>query len=173
MKKDFSKLTKLSMVIAVVAVPAFGMFAFSVLGGSTIGKLLQRPDSIDSGLVGHWTFDGKDMVSNVADVSGNGNHGSLLGQTSTTTTAGKVGQALEFDGSDDYVKVSDMGSPQQFTFSFWIDPYELNIDAGNNYRRIIDAATSNNFILIEQGGSVSFRVPGVNTNNYTAGSTGA
>jgi len=64
--------------------------------------------TLDSGLVGHWTFDGPDMISNVADVSGQENHGTVEGQTSTTTAIGKLGQALEFDGSDDYV---DVGAP--------------------------------------------------------------
>jgi len=64
---------------------------------------LSAGTSLDEGLVAHYTFDGKDMVSNVADVSGAGNHGSLVGQTSTTTTRGKLGQALDFDGSNDYV----------------------------------------------------------------------
>jgi len=38
------------------------------------------------------------MLQNVADVSGQGNHGALQGQTSTTTAVGKIGQALTFEG---------------------------------------------------------------------------
>jgi len=72
--------------------------------------------------VGHWTFDGKDMTSNVADISGNGNNGFLAGQTSTTTVIGKIGQALEFDGSNDYVNVPHSAelSPSVVTMAAWI-----------------------------------------------------
>src|SRR3989344_1467692 len=57
---------------------------------------------LTAGLVGHWTFDGNKMLTNVADSSGQGNNGSLVGQAATTTVPGKVGQALQFDGTDDY-----------------------------------------------------------------------
>ena len=75
-----------------------------------------------SGLVGLWTFDGKDMTSNVADVSGAGNNGFLQGQTSTTTAIGKIGQALKFDGTDDYVNagVLSITIASGYTVSAWI-----------------------------------------------------
>jgi len=61
------------------------------------------------GLVGHWTFDGKDVATGRSlDMSGNGNHGSLVGMaTSTSRVVGKIGQALRFDGVDDYVNIGD------------------------------------------------------------------
>ena len=63
--------------------------------------------SLATGLVGHWTFDGKDMYQNVVDSSGNGNTGYLSGFTSTTTVSGKIGQALNFDGVDDRIDLTD------------------------------------------------------------------
>ena len=68
--------------------------------------------SMNTGLVGWWTFDGKDMPNGRAnDVSGNGNHGSLTNiATSTFYTEGKIGQGLEFDGEDDYVNVPNDSS---------------------------------------------------------------
>ena len=45
--------------------------------------------------VGWWTFDGKDMIKNVADSSGQGNNGFLLNM-STTSVPGVFGQALKF-----------------------------------------------------------------------------
>src|SRR4051794_14974929 len=51
------------------------------------------------GLIGHWTFDGKDMINNVTDTSGQGNNADLFGYTSTTTRAGMLGQALALNGS--------------------------------------------------------------------------
>ena len=97
--------TKLGSTLLVIALIAFGYFIYSALGGTTVNVTLKTNPDLESGLVGHWTFDGKDMISNVADVSGQGNHGALQGQTSTTTAIGVIGQALDFDGSDDYVNV--------------------------------------------------------------------
>src|SRR3989338_1965645 len=55
-----------------------------------------------SGLVGYWTFDeGAGTTAN--DSSGNNNTGTLT--NGPTWTTGKIGQALNFDGSDDYVKI--------------------------------------------------------------------
>jgi hypothetical protein len=61
---------------------------------------------VKTGLVGYWTFDGKDMPNGVArDVSGNGYNGNLLNVASSTFyAAGKIGQALKFDGVNDYVR---------------------------------------------------------------------
>ena len=53
-------------------------------------------------LVAHWTFD--EGSGNVAhDISGNGNDGSFAG--SPKWTNGKIGGALEFNGSSDYIEV--------------------------------------------------------------------
>ena len=60
-------------------------------------------------LVGHWTFDGPHMGgagTTATDISGQGNHGTLT--NGPVRAAGKLGQALEFDGGNDYVSV---GSP--------------------------------------------------------------
>jgi len=67
------------------------------------GVTLTMPNN-SLGLVGHWTFDGKDMVRNVADTSGQGNTAYLVAAaTSTQAAAGIVGQALSFNGSTQYL----------------------------------------------------------------------
>jgi hypothetical protein len=64
---------------------------------------------LTNGLVGHWTFDGKDIYQTSAlDSSGQGNTGTLT--NGPTPVLGKIGQALNFDGSDDYVRVEDSSS---------------------------------------------------------------
>lgn len=56
------------------------------------------------GLLGHWMFD--DSQGSVArDASGNHNHGTISG--SAKWVEGKIGGALEFDGTDDYVKIAN------------------------------------------------------------------
>lgn len=62
---------------------------------------------VKNGLVGHWTFDGKNMTNATAtDMSGNGNHGTLTNMTTrSSATQGKIGQALKFDGVDDSVLI--------------------------------------------------------------------
>jgi hypothetical protein len=79
---------------------------------------------LSCGLVGYWTFDGKDMVGGVArDRSGNGNNGNLINiATSTFYTPGEIGQALNFDGTNDYISMGDIldlngGVP--FSISTW------------------------------------------------------
>ncbi len=81
-----------------------------------------NPD-LEDGLVGHWTFDGKDMNPNARDRSGQGNHGNLTGFTSTTTAPGKIGQGLEFDGVDDFVEVGNsikVDNSNTGTISGWV-----------------------------------------------------
>ena len=67
----------------------------------------------------------------VTDSSGRGNTGTTVGMaTSTGVGAGKIGQALNFDGSNDFVNVAD--SPFDFTGDFSISAwvYPENIAAG-------------------------------------------
>ncbi len=96
-------------------------FVFNTFGETKINITLNSNSDLNDGLVGHWTFDGPDLLQNVADTSGNGNTGYLAGFTSTTTVMGKVGQALEFDGVDDYmITKSLMSSASTETLSFWV-----------------------------------------------------
>jgi hypothetical protein len=75
--------------------------------GQTKTAKTQTPSSssLSNGLVGHWTFDGPKMIGGVLDSSGNGKHGVLNGQTSTTTVPGRFGQALYFDNTNDFVAI--------------------------------------------------------------------
>ena len=78
--------------------------------------------SLDSGLVGYWSFNGPDISGTTAyDRSGQGNNGTLT--NGPTQAIGKVGQALSFDGVDDYVVVGSLSNPPSInaiTMSSWI-----------------------------------------------------
>jgi len=88
-------------------------------GTGTHQNTTLNPPNLNSGLVGHWTFDGKDMLKNVADSSGQGNTGYLVAAaTSSQQVAGPLGQALKFNGSTQYVNEPTSISSIQ-SVGFW------------------------------------------------------
>ncbi|MCI0528987.1 MAG: Ig-like domain-containing protein, partial [Nitrospira sp.] len=87
------------------------------------------------GLIGYWNFN-EGAGTTTADVSGNGHTGTLNGPTWTT---GQVGNALSFDGSNDFVSMGttlDI-SALPFTVSAWISPSSFN-----DYGTILGKRTS-------------------------------
>ncbi len=90
------------------------------LSADEVGQLyrLTAPTGVDTGLKGYWSFNGDDMSGTTAyDRSGAGNTGTLT--NGPTKTLGKVGQALSFDGSNDYVDIANVSYTGTFTFSTW------------------------------------------------------
>src|SRR3989344_7382305 len=71
---------------------------------------ISKPSVNNTGLVGWWTFDGKDITRGRAnDVSGQGNHGNLVNiATSTFYNMGKLGQGFNFDGGDDRINAPNI-----------------------------------------------------------------
>ncbi len=120
-------------------------------------------DTLNSGLVGWWTFDGEDLVSNVADKSGNGNTGYMVNMaTSSAKVVGKLGQALKFDGVDDYVKIGNLGNVK--TISYWIKTGT----SGRYTMNMYDGTTDNSYVYnnsIPMGMSnVTTYIDGIATN---------
>ncbi len=106
--------------------------------------------SLQDGLVGYWSFDGPDMADGANNVtaydrSGQGNDGTLVNtSTSTVRVIGKIGQALDFDGGNDFVNAGSNGSIDNVftgggTVSTWINPKGWG---GNNFGRIVDKASN-------------------------------
>ena len=100
------------------------------LGSAKVNTSQNPAGTLSSGLVGWWTFDGKNLISNVADSSGAGNHGSMsgFGATSSAVVAGKIGQGLKFDGADDVINVgsgSNLDNLGPVTYSVWMNPSSL------------------------------------------------
>ena len=77
---------------------------------------------VTDGLVSYWTFDRQDIANNtVTDVWGE-NDATIVGDPQVV--AGQVKDALEFDGSDDYVNLTNLGDfgsqMGTSTFEAWI-----------------------------------------------------
>jgi hypothetical protein len=87
---------------------------------------------LDKGLVGYWTFDGKDIGlsgTRAKDLSGNNNYGTLNGGASLKGIEGKIGQALQFDGINDGVLVTgDVMGTSATTVAAWINTRTLTVD---------------------------------------------
>ncbi len=92
------------------------------------------PIDQDLTLVSHWKFDEGSGMS-TADASGNGNHGTISG---TSWTTGKIGNALSFDGVNDYVTASAI-TPGQLTVSAWI-----NINSTATWQCIVERGDASN-----------------------------
>jgi hypothetical protein len=81
-----------------------------------------------TGLVAYWKFD-EGSGTTVSDSSGNGNTGTLV--NGPLWAAGKVGNALYFDGIDDNITVADSNSldlSSSFTLSAWVNPVSTFTD---------------------------------------------
>ena len=105
------------------------IFAFCLLDSreAQAGTIIKSPAylGLQRGLVGCWTFDGS--YTKAPDCSGNNNVGTLTG--GPTKTAGKIGQALDFDGVDDSVEIppaSSINNLAALTWSGWLKIDDLS-----------------------------------------------
>ncbi|MFT5036702.1 MAG: hypothetical protein ACI9VM_000265 [Candidatus Azotimanducaceae bacterium] len=135
-----NKTTRKLSMITLAALLVLGAVSWqtyqSVFGNTTINETITSNPDLEDGLVSHWTFDGPDMIDNVADRSGNNNDGLLTNFTATTTVDGKIGQALEFDGVDDYVEATDGAGNSTSTvgtISAWIKLDEIGVQRETIY----------------------------------------
>jgi hypothetical protein len=91
----------------------------------------------ETGLVGYWNFDeGAGTIAH--DSSGNNNDGMLM--NGPTWVDGKIGKALYFDGTDDYIRIEDsatISSPSvtnAITVMAWVKPDPGFLD---RYARVV------------------------------------
>ncbi len=109
--------------------------------------------------VAHWKFDeassGSADASSLIDSSGNGNHGTGSSTGSGLDyVSGKFGNALDFDGVDDFVNVGDLNYNIN-TISFWVK-------ADSTTEDVIDLDGGTHTITISSGT--------VNANNFVSAS---
>ena len=120
------KLSTLLRTLILLAVIAAGLAVSldRVLADSVCGS--------DPTQVGCWLFD-EGTGTTTADGSGNGNTGTLVGDASPSTMwvadrFGNAGKALHFNGTSQYVKVSDANSLDvtgDITIAAWVKPEEI------------------------------------------------
>ena len=116
-----------------------------------LGQTTNCSSGLSCGLVGYWTFDGKNTnwtTGVTADISGNGNNGQMIGMSTTTSpVAGKIGQALSFNGSSSYVTtgkyLSAFMSTATGTISVWFNAKS----PGNNICSFSGTSDNSNFFM--------------------------
>lgn len=163
------KVKKLSTTIFIVLFLVLGtIFAPE----AHAGIIIKAPAylGLNRGLVGYWTFDGADIGNSgvtAKDKSGNSNNGTLTGANGLPiSVAGKVGQALSFDGVDDYVPVYNQTIFQltRGAVSAWIKTG----NAGSSYRAIVVKQNAygmflkDNVLEIYDWGATLDRTTGIN-----------
>ena len=127
----------------------------------TVSPNVSPINDLTNGLVGYWTFDGQDMLSNIRDRSGNSNNAVLVGSTATSTfqASGVHGQAIRFDGATTYATAPDSSTLDQdgsFSVSLWIRPENFT----NTYNTLVYKGAfggdENYFISTTSGGEIYF-----------------
>jgi hypothetical protein len=103
---------------------------------------------LDRSLVGYWSMDYYNTTG-IFDNSTYKNNGSFNGGLSTSNiVAGMRGQALTFDGSDDYVTLNSVTPSGNKTISVWVKPYST----GTGSQRAI---LGNYIAQVNSGGTLS------------------
>lgn len=97
------------------------------IGQVTLGVSNPQFLNTQNSLVGHWTMDAGKVnwtTNQMVDSSGNSNTGQLVAMSTTTSPVpGKIGGAMKFNGSSQYVTISDSSSlkPTQISFGGWVN----------------------------------------------------
>ena len=140
------------------------------------------------GLVGYWSFDVGKGGTTAYDLSGSGNKGTLTNMDNAGAwVGGKIGNALEFDGSDDYVSVNafNLSTTNAVALSFWMykdnftTPEAVTFELSTNQNLVTDGflvdansgAPCAGYFQINVRGNAT--PDGNNTGCYTRPSAGA
>ncbi|MGJ0483856.1 MAG: LamG-like jellyroll fold domain-containing protein [Methylomicrobium sp.] len=95
------------------------------ISASSSSVTTNQPANNNNGLVAAYGFEEVSGMT-VADASGNGNHGTI--KEAVRISAGRYGQALKFDGVNDWVTVNDSASldlSAGMTLEAWVYPQSL------------------------------------------------
>lgn len=139
-------------------------------GGGKISKTDLVRSQLRTGLVGHWTFDGKDWASSLItlDKSGYNNNGTLSG--GVTKINGKIGQAVKFNGTNG--KISSSNIPLisgNFTLCAWINAKGNPNSARSGVFEIGAGSSGFGLWISSDSGPDRYIVYRVNSNYHGAG----
>jgi hypothetical protein len=102
----------------------------STIQAGKFGKITLPPNNL--GLVVYHTFDGPRVNTTTStDSSTSGFNGALSGSSGSQSrplpVQGKIGQALNFDGTDDVVNLGDVADQTgSFSVAVWIKPFDVS-----------------------------------------------
>lgn len=146
-------------------------YKFEVYDGAAwVDIATQRPKF---GLAGYWPFN--EIAGLTArDKSGYGADGTLTNMAAEDHVSGQMlfGNALDFDGTDDYVTIPDASQldiTAAITLSAWVKPSSNPAWAVVISKGTSTSWNSNNYVLGLQGGRVDFRWNGKGTVLVDAG----
>jgi hypothetical protein len=139
---------------------------------------LTAPTGVDTSLKGYWSFNGSDISGTTAyDRSGNANTGTLT--NGPTPAIGKLGQALSFDGVDDYATTPDSDTldvldSTNFSLSGWFSRNTFTTDdtiiaksngqasSDTGYNAYIDD-TTDKLTFVANDGTDQYKIESVST----------
>jgi hypothetical protein len=123
--------------------------------------------ALNSGLVGYWPLDGNTTnwtTDTTQDTSGNGNTGTMVNMSTTTSVvAGKIGSALKFNGTNQYIfttNSSGISGAQPRTVSFWAKS-SIATYSSNGYAFCLNTTSSGTntlFALRVDSGSQTWKI---------------
>ena len=169
----------------------FRAFGFSILSLFVIWGLVfgilpvsqANAAAPTNGLIGYWAFE-EQSGTTAGDSSGNGNTGTLV--NGPTWTTGKVGSgALDFDGTNDYVAVSNStslqvaGSGNSFAVSLWMNgpaaqsntPFLIGTEASISIQRgwaLMSNATNRRLTFFVHDGTTGYATGGAAGTEFNA-----
>jgi len=175
---EFSKgftLIELLVTVALLGILAGGILMVLDIGGIlTKAKLTQAKKfsaSIENALaisqVGKWSFEDDPLVDGVDDTSGYSRTGSVSGSASKVPNEALLGNALDFNGSTDYITVADTSGidfSQSFTITAWV-----NLDRFGDPS--VSSCGDKRAMIVRKGanspGTVEFGTRGAGSNDFS------
>jgi len=175
---EFSKgftLIELLVTVALLGILAGGILMVLDIGGIlTKAKLTQAKKfsaSIENTLalsqVGKWSFEDDPLVDEVDDTSGYSRTGSVSGSASKVPNEALLGNALDFNGSTDYITVADTSGidfSQSFTITAWV-----NLDRFGDPS--VSSCGDKRAMIVRKGanspGTVEFGTRGAGSNDFS------
>jgi glucose/arabinose dehydrogenase len=136
---------------------SYRVCAFDNAGNTSTGATAIATPNVapppSTGLVAAYSFNAVSGTTAV-DASGNGHTGSLKGGV-TWTAAGKYGNALSFDGVNDYVSVASPGLPTgDYTWAAWVNPNQTSSFRAILVARGIGASPGGLELNLDTGGKI-------------------